>query len=90
MILFTADTHLRLAQKNVPVSWALNRYRMFFQQIKELESKCSLHIIGGDLFDRAPSMLELELYFDFIVGVTIPTIIFSGNHEATRKNKTFL
>ena len=34
-------------------------------------------------------MPELELYFDFISGVQVPTIIFDGNHEATKKNKTF-
>ena len=45
--------------------------------------------IGGDLFDRVPSMDELSLYFDFVRGVTIPTIIYDGNHEATRKNNTF-
>ena len=50
MILFTADWHVKLGQKN---------------------------------------MEELELYFSFIRGVTIPTIIFDGNHEATKKNKTF-
>ena len=34
-------------------------------------------------------MDELSLYFDFIKGVTKRTIIYDGNHEATRKNKTF-
>jgi DNA repair exonuclease SbcCD nuclease subunit len=48
-----------------------------------------MHIIGGDLFDRLPNMEELELYFSFIRKVTIPTIIYDGNHEATKKNKTF-
>jgi DNA repair exonuclease SbcCD nuclease subunit len=48
-----------------------------------------MHIIGGDLFDRIPSMDELQLYFSFIRSVKIPTVIFDGNHEATRKNKTF-
>jgi DNA repair exonuclease SbcCD nuclease subunit len=48
-----------------------------------------MHIIGGDLFDRLPSMEELELYFSFIREVKIPTIIYDGNHEATKKNKTF-
>jgi DNA repair exonuclease SbcCD nuclease subunit len=48
-----------------------------------------MHIIGGDLFDRLPNMEELELYFTFIRRVQIPTIIFDGNHEATKKNKTF-
>ena len=89
MILFTADWHIKLGQKNVPVKWATNRYREFFDQIKEIEKDVDLHIIGGDLFDRLPSMPELELYFDFISGVTMPTIIFDGNHEATKKNQTF-
>jgi len=89
MILFTADWHIKLGQKNVPVAWALNRYDMFFAQITELEKTCDLHIIGGDLFDRVPTLEEEELYYKFIRGVTIPTIIYDGNHEATKKNHTF-
>ena len=89
MILFTADWHIKLGQKNVPTDWATKRYQMFFEQIHELEKDCELHIIGGDLFDRVPSMDELTLYFDFIREVTVPTVIYDGNHEATRKNKTF-
>ena len=89
MILYTADWHIKLGQKNVPVAWALNRYNLFFQQVYELEKECNMHIIGGDLFDRLPNMEELELYFTFIRGVKIPTIIYDGNHEATKKNKTF-
>ena len=89
MILFTADWHLKLGQKNVPLEWACARYKLFFDQVKVLEADCDMHIIGGDLFDRVPSMDELTLYFDFISGVTIPTIIYDGNHEATRKNQTF-
>ena len=82
MILFTADWHIKLGQKNVPVAWATNRYKMFFDQISELESDCDLHIIGGDLFDRVPSMDELSLYFDFVKNVKVRTIIYDGNHEA--------
>ena len=89
MILFTADWHLKLGQKNVPKDWALNRYGLFFEQIHSLEKQCEMHVIGGDLFDRLPSMEELELYFSFIREVGIPTIIYDGNHEATKKNKTF-
>ena len=54
-----------------------------------MKNNVSLHIIGGDLFDRVPSMDELTLYFDFVKNVKCWTIIFDGNHEATRKNKTF-
>ena len=91
MILFTADWHIKLGQKNVPVAWACSRYEMFFEQIQNViaENDCNLHIIGGDLFDRVPSMDELTLYFDFIKRVNVRTIIYDGNHEATRKNKTF-
>ena len=89
MILFTADWHIKLGQKNVPVSWGLDRYKLFFEQIYSLEKMCNMHIIGGDLFDRLPNMEELELYFSFIRGVSIPTLIYDGNHEATKKNKTF-
>jgi|TARA_B100000902_G_scaffold389178_1_gene435908 DNA repair exonuclease SbcCD nuclease subunit len=89
VILFTADWHLKLGQKNVPVQWAKKRYKEFFHQISEIESRCTTHIIGGDLFDRLPTMEELELYFSFVSNVKIPTIIYDGNHEATKKNKTF-
>lgn len=89
MILFTADWHIKLGQKNVPVSWSLDRYRRFFEQVYSLEKMCNMHIIGGDLFDRLPNMEELELYFEFLRLIQIPTIIYDGNHEATKKNKTF-
>ena len=89
MILFTADWHIKLGQKNVPLPWVCTRYEMFFEQVHDLEKDVDLHIIGGDLFDRVPSMDELTLYFDFVKGVSVRTIIFDGNHEATRKNKTF-
>jgi DNA repair exonuclease SbcCD nuclease subunit len=85
MILFTADWHIKLGQKNVPLPWACSRYELFFEQLKSLEKDIDLHIIGGDLFDRMPSMDELTLYFDFVKGVGVRTIIFDGNHEATRK-----
>ena len=89
MILFTADWHIKLGQKNVPLEWAKNRYQMFFDQISVLEKDVDLHIIGGDLFDRIPTMDELSLYFKFVKSVNVDTIIFDGNHEATRKNKTY-
>ena len=91
MILFTADWHIKLGQKNVPVPWACTRYKLFFQQVQDAieEHNVSLHIIGGDLFDRVPSMDELTLYFDFVKDCKVRTIIYDGNHEATRKNKTF-
>ena len=89
MILFTADWHIKLGQKNVPVEWAKKRYYSFFDQVHEQVKTCDMHIIGGDLFDRIPNMEELALYFSFVRNVKKPTLIFDGNHEATRKNRTF-
>jgi DNA repair exonuclease SbcCD nuclease subunit len=87
MILFSADWHLKLNQKNVPKEWALRRYASFFEQVNSIEA--DLHIIGGDLFDRLPNMEELELYFRFVKNAQIPTLIYDGNHEATKKGATF-
>ena len=71
MILFTADWHIKLGQKNVPIPWACTRYKMFFEQLENIvmDNNVSLHIVGGDLFDRVPSMDELTLYFDFVKNV---------------------
>ena len=89
-ILFSADWHIKLGQKNVPTSWARSRYQSFFDKLKELEETVDLHIIGGDIFDRVPTLDELELYFSFVKSVNIETIIYDGNHEATKKNSSFL
>jgi DNA repair exonuclease SbcCD nuclease subunit len=59
-------------------------------QIWELQKECDLMIVGGDVFDKLPNMEELEIYFDFVASCSIPTIIYSGNHEAVKKNTTFL
>jgi len=88
MILFIADIHIKLGQKNVPVEWAKQRYHSFFQQVYNITA--SKMILGGDIFDRLPSMEELELYFSFVKGISIPTYIYSGNHESTKRGKSFM
>jgi hypothetical protein len=47
-------------------------------------------VIGGDIFDKVPSMEELELYFYMLEHLNSPSVIYSGNHEAVKKNTTFL
>jgi DNA repair exonuclease SbcCD nuclease subunit len=59
-------------------------------QLWNLQEQCDLMIVGGDIFDKLPNMEELEVYFDFVASCKIPTIIYSGNHEAVKKNTTFL
>ena len=89
LVLFSADHHIKLGQKHVPIEWAKARYHEMFKQLHQLELSVDLHIIGGDFFDKVPSTEELELYFDYVEGCQCKTIIFDGNHEATKKGKTF-
>ena len=89
-ILFSADIHIKLGQKNVPIDWARNRFRLFCEQFSEMQKSADLVIIGGDIFDRLPTMDEVELYFDFVESFHKPTIIYSGNHEMLKKDTTFL
>jgi DNA repair exonuclease SbcCD nuclease subunit len=87
--LLLADIHIKLGQKNVPREWALKRYDMFFDQVAEVEDSVDEIIIPGDLFDRMPTLDELSLYFKFISQRTKRTIISTGNHEATKKGRSF-
>lgn len=89
-VLFTADLHIKLGQKNVPVSWARNRYELLFIELSDYYNNVDLMVVGGDIFDRLPTMDELEVFFDFVSGITVRTIMYSGNHEALKKNTTFL
>jgi len=89
LILFTADIHIKIGAKNIPKAWANNRYELYIEQIREVEKRCSMHIMGGDIFDRTPNLEELAQYFNLIEGASIPTIIYDGNHEAGKKNQTF-
>jgi DNA repair exonuclease SbcCD nuclease subunit len=89
-VLFTADVHIKLGQKNVPIPWAKNRFNMLWSQLRTMQKDCDLFVIGGDVFDKLPNMEELETYFDLVTHCDIPTIIYAGNHEAVKKDTTFL
>lgn len=89
-VLFTADIHIKLGQKSVPVEWSKNRYNLLWRELERLQEGCDLFVIGGDVFDKLPNMEELECYYDLIDHCVIPTIIYAGNHEAVKKNTTFL
>lgn len=88
-VLFSADLHLKLNSKNIPKEWQKNRFRLLYEELYKLEEKVDIHIIGGDIFDSVPSLEELELFAEFLYKIKIPTILFSGNHEATKKGHTF-
>lgn len=89
-LLFTADIHIKLGQKNVPIAWAKNRYNLFNEKLRKLQNNVDMVIIGGDVFDRVPTLDEIEVYANLIDVFTKPTYIISGNHESVKKNTTFL
>ena len=87
-ILFSADTHIKLGQKNVPSAWQENRFLMLGERLDNIfgATGCDLHIIGGDLMDVAdPSSEEVELMFAFLAKLGHPGIIYTGNHELKTK-----
>lgn len=94
-VLFSADLHIKVGQKNVPRDWQRSRFESLFKKYAETyaEKKCQLFILGGDIFDKLPNMEELELYFSLLSQIrenSMRTVIYPGNHEAVKKNTTFL
>ena len=89
-VLFIADLHIKLGAKNVPLEWALNRYKLFNDKISKLQESVDLVILGGDVFDRMPTIEELEVYFNFIRIFNKETLVIPGNHESVKKTTTFL
>lgn len=89
-IIFTSDIHIKLGQKNVPVDWAKNRYHNLNLQLCDLQKGNDLFVIGGDIFDRMPTMEELEIYYTLVGSCIVSTLIYPGNHEAAKRNTTFL
>lgn len=89
-ILLSADWHIALHRKKIPSEWQADRFRQFFLQLHELEKECDIHILAGDIYDKAPELDEINLFHRFANAATIRTIIIPGNHEATKKGKTFL
>jgi DNA repair exonuclease SbcCD nuclease subunit len=88
-ILSIADIHIKLGQKNVPKEWTVDRFNKFLAQLAEAEKEADLLVVPGDIFDRMPTLEELDLYWDFVSQRTIRTILSTGNHEATKKGKSF-
>lgn len=89
-LLFSADYHIKLKTKNIPDEWARDRFIQLFHRLSDLEKEAQLHIVGGDFFDKMPSLEELELYYEFVSTRKCQTWIIPGNHEALKKNTTFL
>lgn len=89
IILFTADIHVKLGAKNVPVDWAKNRYSLMIDEFVKHQANADMFVIGGDIFDKLPNMEELEIYYNLVMSCKIRTLIYPGNHESVKKDTTF-
>lgn len=92
-ILFSADHHIKLGQKNVPVDWQINRFLKLGEELHKIyqEHNCDLHIIGGDILDVAkPSTEELDLMYLFLKQMPHNGLIYTGNHEMRTKKLSCL
>ncbi len=92
-ILFTADLHIRIGQRNIPRDWALKQYQIMFDEIDRVfkEQNCDYEVHGGDIFDKVPTMEELCVYIEYLWrDPKRLRLIYDGNHEANKKGDTFL
>lgn len=92
-VLFTADLHIRVGQKNIPRAWALGQYDIMFAEFDRVfeEYNCDIEVHGGDIFDKIPTMEELSIYIGYLWRDSKrKRIIYDGNHEATKRGDTFL
>lgn len=85
-ILFVADIHIKLGQKNVPRQWQYNRIIQLAEELNQVE--CDYVVIGGDLLDIAkPSIEEVGLLYDFLLTLNKTGYIIPGNHEMQTKTR---
>lgn len=87
-LLFTADWHIKLGQKNVPKDWQIKRFKILVEEIEKIEH--DVLVIGGDIFDKLPNLEEITLFFEVIRQFQKSTYIFDGNHEAGKRGVTWL
>lgn len=88
-ILSSADWHVNLHRKKIPYLWQHNRFQLMFDKFLDLEKRCDVHVVAGDLFDKEPDTDEICLVLSYLNAVQIPTLIIPGNHEATTRGRTF-
>lgn len=93
-ILFIADLHIKLGQKDVPMDWQRHRFLTLAKTLSDAykTNNCDLMIVGGDVFDtNKPTSQEVDLnteFFTFLKGSNL--ILYTGNHEMLNKKDSAL
>lgn len=86
MVVFTADWHINLRKDKVPSTF---QYKRWYSLIKQLKANNLPMIIGGDIFDKYPTLEELSLFVKLVTEYDNSVVIYDGNHEARNKRDTF-
>lgn len=85
-VLFIADIHIKLGQKNVPKDWQKNRLMQLANELNNMQA--TYLVIAGDLLDVAnPSIAEVGLMYDFLRRIKHRGFIIPGNHEMETKTR---
>ena len=90
--IFTADWHIKTKFKEVPISWLSDRFIewLIFLENERKRLNTDTLVIGGDLFDKVPSMFDLALFATlFYTAHFKEIVIYPGNHEMLGKTKSF-
>ena len=83
-ILFVADIHIKLGQKNVPIEFQKARVMQLAEEINKIPHEYI--VIGGDLLDVAkPTLPEVGLMYEFLHKLDNTGFIIPGNHEMISK-----
>jgi len=87
-ILFIADIHIKLGQKNVPREWQKDRVMKLADTLNAALDGIDYMVIGGDLLDVAnPSIEEIGLMYSFLSKLQCYGYIIPGNHELQTKTR---
>lgn len=74
---FITDIHFSLAKNP---EWETSRFLQLFKHLKHTDSE--IIILGGDIFNKKPTIQELKVFYEALAITEKRTIIIDGNHEA--------
>jgi len=74
---FITDIHFSLAKNP---EWETSRFLQLFKHLQQTDSE--IIILGGDIFNKKPSIQELKVFYEALASTNKRTIIIDGNHEA--------
>ena len=90
--IYTADWHIKTKFREVPISWLSDRFLewLVFLENERKRLNTDTLVIGGDLFDKIPTMFDMALFATIDYATNFNEImIYPGNHEMLSKKNSF-